>query len=218
MNQIKQLMSSNVEDDFKLGVILADKQSELKEILYETEDPEIWEKILPLNGLRSLQKQFPQVFVAGSVGLFLHGVRLSRWTERIALLNKGQKLGYGSDLDIISPYYVNLENNEELNTTTLQNYSGYENDFTEYVVGTDMDLGFQREFKIELRINPSEKYETVEYGGYKYKVSKLSTIVKEKVKYCFQKGNYQKHVRDFEDICGKTYYESFLKKKNENNK
>lgn len=218
----KDLMRSNVEDDFKLGAILAERSGLLEEIKYETEDPEIWEKVLPLELLRKVQEEYPNTFIAGSLGLFLHGVRLSRWKEFYPKAQSNTAYQYMADLDVISPYYINLEHNSNLNTGKAESYNSSGADFTEYVLSTQTKSAkkfpnntIEVGVKIELRVNPTEKYEIIEYNNYKYRVSKLQTIIKEKVKYCFEGGNYQKHISDFEDICGKTYYKEYLKKKNE---
>lgn len=126
-------------------------------------------KEMKLDLVASLQKKYPMLHVGGSVGLFLHGVRLKRMEREGA-----------HDLDFISPYFflpeekLPLEGGKEVEVDYLDaKASGNDFDETFIVDGT----------KIDYRIDPKQRYKIIEYNGFKFKVSDLLTILEAKMKY-----------------------------------
>lgn len=141
---------------------------------------------LGLNHLRILQEQYPLCHVGGSLGLFLHGVRLKRFLS-------GSSNG---DLDVIIPYFTLFENSKGL-TFEHKNAKASANDFDETFIMTS-DKGT---IKVDVRIDPKQAYEIIEYQGFRYKVSKLEIIWEAKLRYAL---NCQsKHLDDIYEISGK---------------
>lgn len=141
------------------------------------------ERNMNLDTVRMIQTKYPTFFVGGSIGLFLHGVRLERW--------KGSE----SDIDMISPYFILPEfDTEEGVDTEHYDAKASGNDFDETVLiqtkhGT---------VKMDYKIDPHQRYEHVEYNGFKYKVSPLLTIVNAKMKYAMN--GQRKHMADIKEM------------------
>jgi hypothetical protein len=134
-----------------------------------------------INLLKEIQTKYPMFHVGGSVGLFLHGVRLKRW--------KGSAMN--SDFDLVSPYFVLPENNGDVFEVEYIDTKSSSNDFDETFLVDDV--------KVDLRIDPKQKYEIIEYDGFKFKVSNLLTIVEAKLKYALLP-NGTKHKKDLEEM------------------
>lgn len=139
-------------------------------------------KRLNLNTIKQIQSKYPTFHVGGSAGLFLHGVVLSRWFD-----------SDWSDLDLVAPYYIMPESDKESEIEiTETKCSG--NDFDESFLWNGVQCDF--------RIDPKQKYEIIEYDGFRFKVSLLETILEAKVRYSLGK-NGKKHKDDIYEICGK---------------
>jgi hypothetical protein len=142
------------------------------------------EDSMPLATVKSLQQRYPLTHIGGSVGLFLHGVRLRRWaTNGIA------------DIDIVTPYFILFES--------------FEDEKDEYEVGyidgkksgNDFDETFLiNSLKVDCRIDPKQRYVIIEHEGFKYKVSTFETIMAAKMKYAV--AGVQKHKDDIREMCG----------------
>lgn len=149
-------------------------------------------KNLKLSAVKAIQTKYPTFHVGGSIGLFLHGIRLKRWTNKAS-----------SDIDMVAPYYILPEFNDE-------NEKVDDDDdelFCEYLdakaSGNDFDETFtiSGEFgtvKVDYRIDPAQRYEIVEFQGFKYKVSPLLTIVNAKMKYAME--GQKKHAEDLKEM------------------
>lgn len=151
-------------------------------IIRELSDEEIgltvYEENLNLDLIKSIQQEYPMFHVGGSAGLYLHGVRLQRW-----------KKGSGSDIDLVSPYFVLPVSSRNLDIDYI-NGKASANDFDETFIcnGT----------KVDYRIDPKQRYEVIEYKGFKYKVSPMLTILEAKMRYAMQ-GN-SKHSADIKEM------------------
>jgi hypothetical protein len=132
--------------------------------------------------LKGIQKKFPMMHVGGSVGLYLHGVRLKRWNEKSK-----------SDFDMISPYFILPDGQIEETGDEIEylDAKASANDFDEtFVVGG---------VKVDYRIDPKQRYEIIEYDGFKFKVSNLLTILEAKMRYAMLP-NGKKHKDDLEEM------------------
>ena len=58
-------------------------------------------KNLGLEFVKQLQEKYPSIYIGGSLGLFLHGMKIPR------MFNSGK-----SDIDLIIPYFQMFENKE----------------------------------------------------------------------------------------------------------
>ena len=150
-------------------------------IIRELEKEEIYKHIyeenLNIQVLKDIQTKYPYFHVGGSVGLFLHGVRLSRWSKS----NK-------SDIDLVAPFFILPEGKIGDEDVEYINGKASANDFDEtFIVGGT---------KVDYRIDPKQRYELIEYDGFKYKVSPLMTILEAKMRYALLP-NGDKHKRDF---------------------
>lgn len=138
----------------------------------------IYEENLRLNIIKDFQQEYPLSHVGGSAGLYLHGIQLERTLVDMS-----------SDIDIVIPYYMIVNNDE---TEHVEEKFSH-NDFDESVI--------YKGVKVDLKIDPKQKYEIIEYKGFQYKVSFVETIMEAKLRYAMQ-GN-QKHKQDFYEIIGK---------------
>lgn len=137
---------------------------------------------LKLSFLRQFQQTYPNSHVGGSIGLMLHGYDLKRDLSI-------------SDLDIVSdvdytfdPYYVN---NEIIESSSVEDFA------TRFIVQHNIESileSIHLHTKVEIRIDTFDKFDVVEYDGYKYNVSKFIDILIWKTKYA-SKG-LRKHISD----------------------
>lgn len=145
---------------------------------------------LNLWAVKELQTKYPMSHVGGSAAMFLHGVRLERWGKT-----------QSSDLDIIFPYYVLIEGQtstkDDENEIEVRKATKSGNDFDECFLYTSG----KETVKIDIRVDPKQQYEIIEYEGFKYKVSKLETILAAKLKYAMN--GQTKHMNDIYEICEK---------------
>ena len=137
--------------------------------------------VMNLKLVRYIQEKFPEFHVGGSIGLFLHGVRLKRWMNS----------GAGSDIDLVSPYFIlPTSSAQDEHRIEYLNVKASANDFDETFIIDDV--------KVDYRIDPKQRYELVEYRGHVYKVSPLFTILEAKMRYAV--GGNKKHIEDFKEL------------------
>jgi hypothetical protein len=151
-------------------------------VLREIPEAEIFEKLyeenMKLEDVRKLQTQYPLIHVGGSIGLFLHGIRLKRWKDG------------GVDIDIVAPFFTLFE---DFGDNSIEYIDGKKssNDFDENFI--------LNETKVDCRIDPKQKYEIIEYKGFRYKVSTFETIMAAKMKYAVN--GQDKHKNDIREMC-----------------
>jgi hypothetical protein len=146
------------------------------------------EKNLKLDAVKIIQTKYPTFHVGGSIGLFLHGIRLKRWVN-----NKS------SDIDMVAPYFILPEFDEEINDddelgVEYKDAKKSGNDFDE----TFIIYGDFGSVIIDYKIDPHQRYEIIEYKGFKYKVSPLMTIMDAKMKYAMN--GQRKHAEDIKEM------------------
>lgn len=184
-----EVLGNYKEDDSKGSTTKFRILEELDDKFFREYDKDIIEENLGLPILRKIQEKYPMFHVGGSTGLFLHGLYLKRW---------GANINNRSDLDLISPYFILPEDFEGIKV----NYEDAKmsgNDFDETFMLETPDGGY---CKVDYRVDPYQRYELIEYKGFKYKVSLLETIVEAKLKYARQR-NGQKHKQDCYELLGK---------------
>ena len=136
------------------------------------------EESFDLETLKDIQTQYPLCHIGGSIGLFLHGVRLKRWADSGL-----------SDLDLIFPYYIAPESTDKLTLDfSADKTSGNDFDYTFSVNG----------IKVDVKIDNMQRYELITYKDFKYKVSPLLTILEAKMKYALL--GQSKHSSDIKEM------------------
>lgn len=131
--------------------------------------------------LKSIQTKYPMFHIGGSVGLFLHGVRLKRWYKR-----ENKYSTKNSDFDMVTPYFVLPDDEIDGNEVEYLDAKASSNDFDETFIVDNT--------KVDLRIDPKQRYEIIEFDGFKFKVSNLLTILEAKIRYAQQpKGTKHKN-------------------------
>ena len=153
-----------------LRVLKEIPQSEIFESLYEEN--------MKLDLVKKLQTQYPLVHVGGSIGLYLHGIRLNRFKDVPA------------DIDIIAPYFVLFDDFGDCQVDYIDGKAS-SNDFDQTFILDSV--------KVDCRIDPKQAYEVIEYKGFKYKVSKFEVILAAKVRYSEKN---KKHRDDVREMCG----------------
>jgi len=140
------------------------------------------DKVMKLETVKKLQTVYPHTIIAGSISLYLQGVRLKRF-------------GSGEiDLDIVTPFFTLFENSDGLSFYEGEDKSSG-NDFDNTVIINGV--------KADVRIDNKEKYEIVEYKGFKYKIIPLCKTIEAKARYSLEASG-QKHRDDlFEMILKK---------------
>ena len=177
-----KLLEELSEDFFEEWDSHADERKEVRELRKI-------EKNLKLDAVKIIQTKYPTFHVGGSIGLFLHGIRLKR------LINNKS-----SDIDMIAPYFILPEFNSDEDDEDDEVDSEYKdakksgNDFDE----TFVLYGDFGSVKIDYRIDPHQRYEIIEYKGFKYKVSPLMTIMDAKMKYAMN--GQRKHAQDIKEM------------------
>lgn len=134
---------------------------------------------LNLEELRNLQKEFPQLIIGGSMSLYLRGYHLDRFSA------------WSGDFDLISPYWFDLSESENIEIEE----DGDKSD------GNDFDdtFKFNGHRKVDLRVDPHQKYETITYKGEKYKVALMIDVIEAKARYAKEKGG-RKHLEDLTEL------------------
>jgi len=130
-----------------------------------------------LETLREFQAAYPKSHVGGSIGLMILGIDLKREL-------------YWSDLDItVDEFTFNKDEFEDVSERSDAN---------------DFDYGLKKEFgngfyqKLDIRIDPAQSFDVINFDGYDYNVSTLDTILYWKDSYS-NKG-VDKHADDLETI------------------
>lgn len=167
-----------------------DSKAEERKII---KNEKIMETNLKLDAVKAIQTKYRTFHVGGSVGLFLHGVRLDRWLK-----------SKSSDIDMVAPYFILPEFEQE----DKKNDDDYDDDYScEYIdakaSGNDFDETFLFEgnfgsVKVDYKIDPLQRYVIIEYKGFKYKVSPLLTIIDAKMKYAMN--GQKKHADDLKEM------------------
>jgi len=173
-----------VEKEKKIAVLKEELRQQIKNEEAEAQNKLdlLYETNLNLKSAKILQDKYPLSIICGSLGLYLHGVRLSRWGKK------------GGDVDIISPYFIQYENSEGF-TCKWGDAKASGNDFDETFILTTSEGSV----KIDVKIDNKQKYETIEWKGVKYKVSKLENIWEAKIRYAMRGQN--KHKNDLAELC-----------------
>ncbi len=166
--KIKDMLNSRMPDMVNLGKTLQEEE-EIK-------------KRLNLELARKIQKSHPEMIIGGSLALFLHGIRLSRW-----------KTSAPSDLDLVLPYYTHIEGSDFIVDNSTIDIKSNGKDFDMLVVVDNST--------IDIKIDPKRRYETVIYEDITYFVSPLEVIWEAKCRYAAL-GN-SKHRDDLLELCGK---------------
>lgn len=144
---------------------------------------------LGLEELRNLQKVFPTLIIGGSVSLYLRGYYLKRFSN------------WDGDYDLSAPYWIDLSE-----------YYGVEDSDEDKSDGNDFDDTFyinnatSCNRKIDLCVDPHQKYETITYKGEKYKVALIIDVIEAKARYARQKGG-QKHLQDLTELMSQNKQE-----------
>lgn len=141
-------------------------------------------KTVDLEQVKEFLTEYPMAHLAGSISLLIHGLPLKR------LMNAQ------SDLDVVFPYFVEI-------ASTDSNNKPVKTEEADYRSGSDFDYNtVWRGRKIDVVIDPKERYETIEYDGFKFKVNRLEDVLMAKLKY-IQQGN-GKHRADIYELLGKS--------------
>lgn len=168
---------------------------------------------LPLSVMRKLQDMYP-VFFGGSSALLLYGCKLTRKIDDTHV-----------DLDVIAPYYIKIRKTDLLKAglpvKSVDNHGAKAsgNDFDETVsiyfdkellprelIDSDLynDVSRMDEYlKLDIKIDPKQSYNIVNYKGDEYRLSKVEPILDAKLRYAMN--GQQKHAKDAYDMLGINY-------------
>jgi hypothetical protein len=183
----------------KMKILGEISKEEIQKVKQKIKNEKI-EKNINLDFIKEFQTKFPTAHIGGSAGLFLQGIKLSRLES-----NKSH------DLDFCMPYYVNIL--DEWSEIFSKPSTSISDDLLEDIdkelewgSGNDFDNCYTISYKgsriiIDMKIDNSQKYRTIEYNGFKYKVSPWEIILESKLKYA-QKNINKKHRHDLEEILG----------------
>lgn len=166
----------SITNSFK--IIRELSKEEVADVIKIDEYKKLSEKLgIPL--VRQIQDKYPHIILGGSVALFLYGVELRRFKD-----------GYDFDIDLITPYFTLIETDSIIKVRERDDQtSGNDFDDAFYINGK----------KVDLKIEPKQRYNIVEVNGFKYKLCSLETIIEAKSRYAL-KGN-KKHKGDLYEIC-----------------
>lgn len=154
-------------------------KEDLAKLLKEKEDKEL-EDNFNLAEVRFLQEQNPYAHIGGSVALWLHGLNLKRWGK-----------GSSSDLDLVVPFFFQWNKTAEFDID-YKDAKSSGNDFDETFILNSV--------KVDVKIDNTQRYEIIERGGFKYKVSSLETILEAKLRYAMN--GQSKHKEDIRELLG----------------
>jgi len=169
-----EILGEFTEDSYK-GITTSLKI--IREIPVENLLSEKMDVKMGLDKVRELQTKFPLIQVCGSVGLYLHGIKLDRWGN-----------DYLSDLDIVVPHYMPFDSDESVYDSNAK------------PSGSDFDETFlYNGVKVDCRIDNKQRYDIIEYKGFKYNVSKFEAIMEAKTRYAARGNN--KHKDDIREMC-----------------
>lgn len=144
---------------------------------------------LELDKLRELQKEFPTLIIGGSISLYLRGYWLKRF------------FNWDGDYDLTNPYWIDLSEHIDIEESDDEKSDGNDFDDTFWIRS-----GRYGQRKIDLCVNPNQKYETITYKGEKYKVVLMIDVLEAKTRYAIQKGG-QKHLQDITELMSQNKQE-----------
>lgn len=152
-------------------------KEELQKLKKDKEDEKL-DKTMHLPTVRTLQELNPNLIIGGSISLYLQGVRLKRFKNG------------DIDYDFTLPYYQILNVSKDISIK----------DGEDKMSGSDYGESlYINDVKADLRIDPKQKYELLEYKDFTYKIVPLVTIIKAKAEYALTKwGN--KHKEDLNEM------------------
>ena len=145
----------------------------------EEKEDEKLDKTMHLPTVRSLQEVNLNLIIGGSISLYLQGVRLNRFKGCDEI-----------DYDFTLPYYQILKTKDGITIEDGEEKTSG-SDYGETIMIDDV--------KADLRIDPKQKYELLEYKGFTYKIVPLVTIIKAKAEYALTKWG-QKHRDDLNEM------------------
>jgi len=129
--------------------------------------------------VQKLQIKYPNLIIGGSISLYLQGTRLKRFGKQAV------------DLDITLPYFQQLVSFDDVDVSDETEDRPYGSDYRETLSICNV--------KADVRIDPAQKYETVKYKEFTYKVIPMTTIIKAKVEYSLTKWG-EKHLNDLKEL------------------
>lgn len=131
----------------------------------------IIEEQFKLETIQKLQTEFPTLILGGSVSLYLHGIRLKRFTN------------WNGDFDFVAPYWQDFTQAKVAHITE-------EKDFFKDEEGYESDDNFQFHSRLyingkksDVRVEPKQRYEIVDYKGFKYKLVPILETIEAKMHY-----------------------------------
>jgi hypothetical protein len=151
-----------------------------------------------LHDIKIVQKTYPHLILGGSSALYLHGFNIVRKSTI-------------SDLDFVTPYYTPMNVKDfkpKYNVTEADNMkeaqpSGNDFDYVEaIVVEGDFIL-------LDIKIEPKQRFEIINYKGFDYKVSPWMPIIDAKMRYAVR-NNDPKHKNDLKDMFQLKKLETFV--------
>lgn len=151
------------------------EMKELGKVLKEEED---LKALIGLNVVKKIQEAHRELILTGSVALYLHGIKFRRWN-----FDKNVK----GDLDFIAPYFVKLHDNKF-----------HVKDYT----SAFQDKWQVDGYKVEVAIDRTQQYETIELDEFEFKVSPLQDIWYWKM--LFAREGKTKHIQDLQEALGIT--------------
>jgi hypothetical protein len=164
----------------ELTIIKELSYDEIEEIIRIEKSEHTEKKVFCIDVVKELQSKY-NFMIGGSVSLYLMGYHLYR-----------KKV----DFDIIMPYYQKMSEKDFPKDSLIEGIEEFDakssgNDFSSTFAITTKDGRF---LKCDIRIAPSQKYETVNFKGYDFKICDLFTTLEAKLRYAIQ-GN-EKHKDD----------------------
>lgn len=136
------------------------------------------DELMLLSTVRTLQELNPNLIIGGSISLYLQGVRLKRFESE------------GIDYDITLPFYQIINSSSKITVMDGEDRpSG--SDYGETILINGV--------KADIRIDPTQKYQILEYKGFKYKIVPLETIIKAKADYSLTRWGL-KHKQDLQEM------------------
>lgn len=167
--KIEELLHSKITENIELGRALKDE--------FNLQDR------LGLRCVEKIQTAFPEAILVGGAALYLHGIRLGRWSFKHTISP--------SDIDIVSPYYINLC---EIDGVKFEGRNPKCPELGSIFSYNNM--------KIDMWIDPLQRYTMLDVHDFKYKVGTLEDTWMAKLKLGLA-GN-QKHIDDLHEAMGKT--------------
>ena len=180
----RELKSSDKACTDRIKIVKELSEEEIDDIILREEEDKLDNEVFKLDVVRELQLKL-NMYIGGSTALYLYGLVLDKKED--------------SDLDLVMPYYQRVgdiakkgELLEEAGEFDGKK-SGNDYDFTYGIVTREGKF-----VKLDVRIDPKQSYEIVEYKGFPYKVCRLMDILEAKCRYA-KEGN-TKHLRDIKSL------------------